>query len=127
MFFASFVLYPQLIPGSGLQYVPAAVVASNDVGVFRVMKRIGYIRTVNITAVIRNAHFGPVGQWHMPAVLLSGVRFRQAEPQGVKAGLGIFAAEVELHPVTRRGETMQKSVHALFAFVFEKLAAASRK
>ncbi|CAM7091146.1 hypothetical protein ENINMM100B1_23130 [Enterobacter intestinihominis] len=90
------ILHPQLVVRRSAQHVAGVVVAGHGVGVFRVVQRIRDVRQVDVAVAVRNRHFGPVGQWRMPAVRFSGIRFRHPQPQVCEALLRIVP--VKVHP-----------------------------
>ncbi|MGY3069052.1 hypothetical protein ACVWYR_004410, partial [Pantoea agglomerans] len=79
-----------------------AVVTGDHIWMLRVMERIGDVGSVRVTAVKSNPHFGAINQRRVPAIGFSGIGFGLAYPQVVIALFGVFAAEVQLHPVAAR-------------------------
>ncbi|SAH09041.1 Uncharacterised protein [Enterobacter hormaechei] len=96
MLLTALILHPQLVVRRSAQHVAGVVVAGHGVRMFRVVQRIRDVRQVDVAVAVRNRHFGPVGQWRMPAVRLSGIRFRHPQPQVCEALFSIVP--VKVHP-----------------------------
>ena len=116
MFFAALVLHAQFVTGWRAQDVLAAVVAADDVGMFRVMEGVGNIRAVRVAAVKGNANFGALNQRRVKAVISSGVGICQPHPQIAVAGFAEQAVNVQLHPVESR--LVEMGVHIIGVAAF---------
>ncbi|CAM7704887.1 Uncharacterised protein [Enterobacter hormaechei] len=112
MLLTALILHPQLVVRRSAQHVAGVVVAGHGVRMFRVVQRIRDVRQVDVAVAVRNRHFGPVGQWRMPAVRLSGIRFRHPQPQVCESLFCIVPVKVQ--PDAVASVLIQMGVNVIF-------------